>query len=129
MRKNEQQRDQPTLRTAYFVPYMTSTIAITTIFMQLFVEGGVAAAAPSVVGIPDQTWYASTHLALAFLVIVYVYVFVGLYIVIFTGGMETIPRELYEAACPPRSWRSAGLAEAGRLPASASAGSAATCGR
>jgi multiple sugar transport system permease protein len=86
------------LRTAYFVPYMTSTIAITTIFMQLFVKGGVAATALSVVGIPNQTWYASTHLALWFLVIVYVYMFVGLYIVIFAGGMETIPKDLYDAA-------------------------------
>ena len=91
-------RAQGAFRTAYFVPYMTSTIAITTIFMQLFVKGGVAATALSVVGIPNQTWYASTHLALAFLVVVYVYMFVGLYIVIFAGGMETIPKDLYEAA-------------------------------
>lgn len=86
------------LRTAYFVPYMTSTIAVTTIFMQLFVKGGVAASALSVVGIPNETWYASTHLALWFLVIVYVYMFVGLYIVILAGGMETIPKDLYDAA-------------------------------
>lgn len=91
-------RAKGAFRTAYFVPYMTSTIAITTIFMQLFVKGGIAATALSVVGIPNETWYASTHLALAFLVIVYVYMFVGLYIVIFTGGMETIPKDLYEAA-------------------------------
>ena len=91
-------RAKGAFRTAYFVPYMTSTIAITTIFMQLFVKGGVAATALSVVGIPNETWYASTHLALWFLVIVYVYMFVGLYIVIFTGGMETIPQDLYEAA-------------------------------
>jgi len=91
-------RAQGAFRTAYFVPYMTSTIAVTTIFMQLFVKGGVATTALSVVGIPNQTWYASTHLALAFLVIVYVYMFVGLYIVIFSGGMETIPKDLYEAA-------------------------------
>jgi multiple sugar transport system permease protein len=91
-------RAKGALRTAYFVPYMTSTIAVTTIFMQLFVKGGVAATALSVVGIPNQTWYASTHLALWFLVVVYVYMFVGLYIVIFAGGMETIPKDLYDAA-------------------------------
>jgi multiple sugar transport system permease protein len=91
-------RAKGAFRTAYFVPYMTSTVAITTIFMQLFVKGGIAAAALSVVGFPNETWYASTHLALWFLVIVYVYMFVGLYIVIFAGGMETIPKDLYEAA-------------------------------
>ncbi|PZE25368.1 MULTISPECIES: carbohydrate ABC transporter permease [unclassified Curtobacterium] len=86
------------LRTAYFVPYMTSTVAITTIFMQLFVKGGIASTALSLFGLPNATWYASPGLALWFLVIVYVYMFVGLYIVIFVGGMETIPADLYEAA-------------------------------
>jgi multiple sugar transport system permease protein len=95
---NSVSRARGAFRTAYFVPYMTSTIAVTTIFMQLFVKGGVAATALSVIGVPNETWYASTHLALAFLVVVYVYMFVGLYIVIFSGGMETIPGDLYEAA-------------------------------
>lgn len=91
-------RGKGALRTAYFVPYMTSTVAITTIFMQLFVKGGLASTALSLFGIPNATWYASPSLALGFLVIVYVYMFVGLYIVIFAGGIETIPRDLYEAA-------------------------------
>jgi multiple sugar transport system permease protein len=86
------------LRTAYFVPYMTSTVAVTTIFMQLFVKGGLASTVLSAVGLPNETWYAEPNLALWFLVIVYVYMFVGLYIVIFAGGIETIPDDLYEAA-------------------------------
>jgi multiple sugar transport system permease protein len=77
---------------------MTSTVAITTIFMQLFVKGGPATEALTLLGFPDATWYADSGLALGFLVIVYVYMFVGLYIVIFVGGIETIPPELYEAA-------------------------------
>jgi multiple sugar transport system permease protein len=91
-------RGKSALRTAYFVPYMTSTVAITTIFMQLFVKGGLATTALSALGIPNETWYASPQLALPFLIVVYVYMFVGLYIVIFVGGMETISRDLYEAA-------------------------------
>jgi multiple sugar transport system permease protein len=86
------------LRTAYFVPYMTSTVAITTIFMQLFVKGGLASTALAIFGLPNETWYARPSLALPFLVIVYVYMFVGLYIVIFAGGIETISPDLYEAA-------------------------------
>jgi multiple sugar transport system permease protein len=86
------------LRTAYFVPYMTSTVAITTIFMQLFVKGGLVSTVVSLLGVPNATWYATPSLALPFLVVVYVYMFVGLYIVIFAGGIETIPQDLYEAA-------------------------------
>lgn len=85
-------------RTSVFVPYMTSTVAITTIFMQLFVAGGPVTSALANLGLPDVTWYATPSTALYFLVIVYVYMFVGLYVVIYVGGMESIDKSLYEAA-------------------------------
>jgi multiple sugar transport system permease protein len=91
-------RGKPAFRTAFFVPYMTSTVAITTIFMQLFVKSGPITSILALFGLPNTTWYADPSLALAFLVIIYVYMFVGLYIVIFAGGIETVPAELYEAA-------------------------------
>jgi multiple sugar transport system permease protein len=85
-------------RTAFFVPYMTSTVAVTTVFKQLFVKGQGLAQAATVLGLPDQTWYASYKLALPFLIIVYVYMYIGLYIVIFVSGLQTIPQNLYDAA-------------------------------
>lgn len=85
-------------RTAIFVPYMTSAVAITTIFMQLFVAGGPVTSVLASLGVPEVTWYATPSMALAFLIVVYVYTFVGLYVVIFVGGMESIPQSLYEAA-------------------------------
>lgn len=91
-------RGKAAFRTAFFVPYMTSTVAITTIFMQLFVKSGPITNVLALFGLPNTTWYADPNLALAFLVIIYVYMFVGLYIVIFVGGIETVPAELYEAA-------------------------------
>lgn len=85
-------------RTAIFVPYMTSTVAVTTIFMQLFKKDGPGTRIFSLFGAPNVTWYADTSMALLFLVVVYVYMFVGLYIVILAGGMESIDLSLYEAA-------------------------------
>jgi multiple sugar transport system permease protein len=85
-------------RTAFFIPYITSTVAVTTVFMQLFVEGGPLASLAAHLHIPDTTWYANIHLALPFLVIVYVYMYIGLYIVIFVNGIEGIPESLYDAA-------------------------------
>jgi multiple sugar transport system permease protein len=85
-------------RTAFFVPYMASTVAVTTVFMKLFVSGAPLANLGAHLGLPNTTWYADVHLALPFLVVVYVYMYVGLYIVTFVSGMESIPRELYEAA-------------------------------
>jgi multiple sugar transport system permease protein len=86
-------------RTAVFLPYMTSTVAVTTVFMKLFVEGGPLAASISrVFGVPDTTWYAEPSYALPFLVIVYVYMYIGLYVIVFVGGIENVPVELHEAA-------------------------------
>jgi multiple sugar transport system permease protein len=86
-------------RTAYFLPYMTSTVAVTTVFMKLFVEGGpLAGLAATVFGVSNTTWYADPSLALPFLVLVYVYMYIGLYVVVFVGGVENIAVELHEAA-------------------------------
>jgi multiple sugar transport system permease protein len=85
-------------RAAFFLPYMISTVAVTTVFKELFVENGPLSKAGHAVGLPNTTWYANVHLALPFLVIVYVYTYIGLYVVIFVGGMESVPPELYEAA-------------------------------
>ena len=86
-------------RTAFFVPYMTSTVAVTTVFMKLFVYGGpLSNFAASVLHVQNTTWYAEPHYALPFLVIVYVYMYMGLYIVVFVSGIEDIPADLYEAA-------------------------------
>ncbi len=86
-------------RTAVFLPYMTSTVAVTTVFMKLFVEGGPLAASISrVFGVADTTWYAEPSFALPFLVIVYVYMYIGLYVIVFVGGIENVPVELHEAA-------------------------------
>lgn len=91
-------RGRSALRTSYFVPYMISTVAVTTIFMQLFVQNGPATSILAPLGAPDVTWYADPSTALWFLMIVYVYMSVGLYIVIFVGGLEGVPADLYEAA-------------------------------
>jgi multiple sugar transport system permease protein len=86
-------------RTAFFVPYMTSTVAVTTVFMKLFVSGGpLSDLAASVLRLPNTTWFAEPSYALPFLVIVYVYMYIGLYVVVFVSGIEDIPSDLFEAA-------------------------------
>ena len=45
-----------------------------------------------------MSWFASPKYALAFLIIVYVWQQVGFYMVIFIGGLQEVPAELYEAA-------------------------------
>ena len=82
-------------RTIYYVPYVVSTIAVTTVFMYLFVKGSPLNKFFSLLGFDNVTWYVDFKLALPFITIVYVWQQIGFYIVIFLSGLQTVPNELY----------------------------------
>lgn len=85
-------------RTVLFVPYVTSTVAVTAVFMDLFTVHAALPVLFSRMGLPDVSWFADVHLALVFLALIYVWMNLGLYMVIFLSGLQTVPGELYEAA-------------------------------
>jgi multiple sugar transport system permease protein len=85
-------------RTLYFIPYVTSTVAVTSVFMNLFTVHAFLPSLLGRLGLPDVSWYADVTLALPFLAVIYVWMNIGLYMVIFLSGLQTVPRELYEAA-------------------------------
>jgi multiple sugar transport system permease protein len=85
-------------RTALFVPYVTSTVAVTAVFMDLFTVHSALPVFFSRLGLADVSWFADVHLALPFLAMIYVWMNLGLYMVIFLSGLQTVPAELYEAA-------------------------------
>lgn len=84
-------------RTVYYLPYITSTVAVTTIFMYLFVRGGLATDLLVRFGLPDTTWHFDINMALPFMIILCVWTYVGFYIVAYMAGLQSIPAELYEA--------------------------------
>ncbi len=91
-------RARTAYRTVYFIPYVTSTVAITAVFMDLFTVHGALPVFFSHLGLPDVSWFADVRLALVFLALIYVWMNLGLYMVIFLSGLQTIGVELYEAA-------------------------------
>lgn len=84
-------------RTLYFLPYVTSPIAVATVFMILFTQGNFFSVLMSFIGFPDTTWTANLSLALPFVMILYVWQQAGFFMVIYLAGLQGIPRELYEA--------------------------------
>lgn len=85
-------------RTLYYMPYITSTIAVTTVFMYLFMQNdGIATQLLTWFGFPDVSWYANVKYALPFLMILTVWTYVGFYMVVYLGGLQTIPNDIYEA--------------------------------
>lgn len=85
-------------RTLYYLPYITSTVAVTTVFMYLFMQQeGIATRFFALLGMDDVSWYASVKYALPFLIIITVWTYVGFYVVVYLGGLQNIPYDLYEA--------------------------------
>lgn len=85
-------------RTLFFIPYVTSTVAVTAVFMDIFTLHAPLPALLSRLGLPDVSWFADVRLALVFLAVIYVWMNIGLYMVVFLSGLQTVPSELYEAA-------------------------------
>ncbi|MCX7709201.1 MAG: sugar ABC transporter permease [Clostridia bacterium] len=85
-------------RTVYIIPNITSGIAAATVFMVLFRKDMIFTKAFALLGFPNDTWTAKPDIALLFVIILYVWQQVGFYMIIYLAGLQTISRELYEAA-------------------------------
>ncbi|SEI11340.1 MULTISPECIES: sugar ABC transporter permease [unclassified Leifsonia] len=87
-------------RTAAFFPYITSIVAIAVVWNLLFSpQYGPINQLLHFVGIANPpTWLQSTTWALPATVIVSTWRDMGYYMVLFLAGLQTVPRELHEAA-------------------------------
>jgi multiple sugar transport system permease protein len=84
----------------YFLPYITSTVAIAIMFSSLFSQdyGMINAALASWFGLPHTNWLTNAaHIKPAIAFIVF-WRYVGFNTVLYLAAMQTIPGELYEAA-------------------------------
>jgi multiple sugar transport system permease protein/alpha-1,4-digalacturonate transport system permease protein len=89
-------------KTLYFFPTLTSTVAVSCVFMLLFEpNNGPINHVLASMGIPREMlprWFFSTKTALMTVVIVVVWKQAGYYMVMFLAGLKNIPTHLYEAA-------------------------------
>ena len=85
-------------RTVYYMPYIISSIAISIFFMYFFVKNGPMAKFMTIFGMKNTTWFTSTQYALPLIMIIYIWQQIGFYMILFIGGLQNIPQELYEAA-------------------------------
>lgn len=97
MALNKEIKGKGIFRTIYSLPFITSPIAITTVFMVLFRKDQIMATVLSLFGIPNETWYSNINLALIFIIILFVWQQVGFFMIIYLAGLQGIPGELYEA--------------------------------
>ncbi|MBU3188032.1 sugar ABC transporter permease [Clostridium bowmanii] len=85
-------------RVAYYIPTLTSAVAVSLIFLFLFKVDGLFNKFISIFGIVPKNWFTEPKFALGAIVLMAVWSSVGVYMIIFLSGLQEIPQTLYEAA-------------------------------
>ena len=87
-----------TLRTAYFIPSITSLVAVGLGFRWLFQTQGPVNNLLLTLGFEAIPWLSSTLWAMPVLILLSSWKQIGFNLVVFLGGLQTIPESRYEAA-------------------------------
>lgn len=86
------------LRTVYFIPSITSLVAVGLGFRWLFQAEGPVNAGLEAIGIAPIPWLSSTTWAMPVLILLSIWKQLGFNLVIFLAGLQAIPLNRYEAA-------------------------------
>ncbi len=86
-------------RTAYFVPFVTTLVAVAIVWRYLYHPTyGLLNYTLGVFGIAPVNWLGDPRWAMPAIILMAVWKNFGYYMLIFIAGLQAIPRELYEAA-------------------------------
>ncbi|KIL34205.1 ABC transporter permease [Cohnella kolymensis] len=94
---NQKIKGKGIFRTVFFIPYITSQIAITTVFMMLFKQGTFVTEFFGLFGFGNVTWFADTNYALMFVAILFIFQQCGFTMIVYLSGLQEVPKDLYEA--------------------------------
>lgn len=89
---------QELLRTAYFIPSVTSLVAVGLGFRWLFQTDGPLNGLLEMVGLDAIPWLSSTTWAMPVLILLSTWKQIGFNMVVFLAGLQAIPVSRYEAA-------------------------------
>jgi multiple sugar transport system permease protein len=85
-------------RTAYYIPTVTSTVAVAVMFLFIFKTDGLLNKFLGLFGLHAYSFFNNPKLALPSVMAMAIWSSIGLYMVIFLAGLQNIPTSLYEAA-------------------------------
>jgi multiple sugar transport system permease protein len=86
------------LRTGYFIPSVVSLAVISLVFKYVYSKQGVLNMVAGLLGSNGQEWLLNPRLALPCIMIMDIWASVGYYAIFYLAALQTVPRELYEAA-------------------------------
>lgn len=87
-------------KVAFFMPYISSVVAIATVWQVLFhPSAGPINQVLMSLGIENPpAWIADPSFALISVMIIHIWISVGFNLIVYIAGLQSIPKELYEAA-------------------------------
>ncbi len=86
-------------RTAFYIPTVTSTAAISMVWLWMYNSRfGLVNFLLERIGIPGQAWLSKPELALWAIILMSIWRGTGANMIIFLAGLQSVPRILYEAA-------------------------------
>lgn len=94
---NQAIRGRVFLRVAYYVPYVTASVAVVGVWLFLFSSGGLV---NTVLGplAPDPSWLVNEALAMPLVAVFVAWKQLGFFILLYLAALQNVPRELYESA-------------------------------
>jgi multiple sugar transport system permease protein len=96
---NQQIRARAWYRAAIFLPQVTATVAVASVWYQIYDPySGLANKLLSFLGITGPAWLNDPNYALPAVIVVGVWQGIGIKMIIYLAALQNIPDELYEAA-------------------------------
>ncbi|MFG2935528.1 carbohydrate ABC transporter permease [Streptomyces sp. NPDC048282] len=95
---HSQTRFSAAWRVAYFIPNVTSMVAMTIVFGSVFAQAGLANSLLKAVGVDGVSWLTSALGIKSAIALMIIWRWVGYNALIFLAGLQAIPTELFEAA-------------------------------
>jgi multiple sugar transport system permease protein len=86
------------LRTGYFVPSVVSLAVISLVFKYVYSKQGLLNLAAGVFGGTGKEWLLDPSLALPSIMAMDIWASIGYYAIFYLAALQTVPRELYDAA-------------------------------
>jgi multiple sugar transport system permease protein len=90
-------RGRAFLRVAYYVPYVTASVALVAVWLFLFSGGGMV---NQVLGplAPSPSWLVNGSLAMPVIAVFVTWKQLGFFILLYLAALQNVPKELYESA-------------------------------
>ena len=84
-------------RVAYYVPYVTASVAVVAVWLFLFSSGGLVNHALGGLA-PSPSWLINEHWAMPSIAVFVSWKQLGFFILLYLAALQNVPKELYESA-------------------------------